>query len=1427
MPFIGNADLDRPITFDSGLLYASYGGGPFRLAPSRCRVAPRPDGLVALQLDITRGLDRSTAMLSCDLTADYASEAALARARAINDAASLSACVLTNWWFRVLPSAVVGAPIELTAPTVLASNGLGAARIAAIIPVDTALVLESMLTGRTPLDGVAEAQFDGVSPRLPVVVRLELRALLDDLLTRADSTGALPRQAIVEYFNLDPSLLPLVVDGHVDSGSRRRFAEAMADRIVANYGRYVPSQMISDAPVVAIESPAGSSTLTWSLSQPFMATRRIVMPVDLLGDAQAQVARLGAGSIVRRFTSASLPSFGYERVTAFCNLPASRSGVDALGVTLKFPPHLPFRPQTLTATAVFGDDDKATMDVRLSPGEPLRYKYSTFAVLTDEKGTRQIDGPEVDGAGPTLLLSTDQFPIEFAVIEVTRALAELAVVSGACIYEADEAIHEQKIIFDSGNLSTAVAIPRDRTSFSIEGYAVARTGSGSLKFGPIETPQATIDVTSFADYGPQRADIKCIFDDTATLQALSLLPMDREETADNITALSLTPAQPVKTFEWSSRSPFAPGFRYRPFNAPQGAWSEFRSGSTLVLYSSQMRRQERARVRRLESTTAGPAAPESAVDPAGVSPAADVTDLLLFDNVSDATKKLYIPRYTLDMQTVSGQDRYRISMAQRGPASTLEVNLVATPDESLGDAARTASPYPHRVVATLDFLVSATSGARKLLPFTEITRTDNLVKASLTFATMAERDDVYRALTEPARDARLIVQRHLDVRAPERPPTGPTLGILTGPLLMALPIRPIMTMRPIALPQPPEPVATPVVTMMTVAPALALAGGAMRPRTESAAVVARDAGPVRMTRASRIPSDVVLHPKGRFVDALPTPTLAFTGTSEANGTTRCTLSVTNWKEFSDDFFAPSSDLPPCGLNKSSSRTWVDIVDADTSKRLYGYCALGSAKELNELSFAVAKDATVPARVSITLSDRRTKVARTSNVVETTKPAPSAPAMRDLRLQLDQAVAPSPFAFLPALHGYMFQGITPGTGSNQFIRYRFSWKGKFHTYLQDASRPESVYVFPDQFKIARRPDAPCSPFATVRVSSRPDGSNTDVVFDYVVAPYTDPKRLEAAQVQLLADPRFGASRVAFQPFLTSDVRFFLDRPALTGSVVEQRPDAAVVLQGWLKDTLTMTIGDFRLLFDAMHKRTASLFLGRVEIDVPETPNPVTETVPFSARFDDLSGEMLSYETTTVDDGAIAVTARNEIESPLSVQALDAFVSWSGQRCRGLVQGAALPTASLAPAATIQLTVTPEAPMPATAIPEVEFIPSGVTAVADPEAIWDSILDRTTVEYFRVVTVQAVATLFDPVAGREAERIVSILLEFENGGTGELEQTSLQTAVRIDYPIDDVVLGGTPPTSYRYTVTVIRADGRQDVDAAPRVGTASTFFVSVVR
>jgi hypothetical protein len=208
-------------------------------------------------------------------------------------------------------------------------------------------------------------------------------------------------------------------------------------------------------------------------------------------------------------------------------------------------------------------------------------------------------------------------------------------------------------------------------------------------------------------------------------------------------------------------------------------------------------------------------------------------------------------------------------------------------------------------------------------------------------------------------------------------------------------------------------------------------------------------------------------------------------------------------------------------------------------------------------------------------------------------------------------------------------------------------------------------------------------------------------------------------------------------------------------------------------------------------------------------------------------MFSYEAASSQNGNVQVTLRNEIESPLSIQTLDATITRDGRRVRGLIQGTSLPRERLLPGETMQLALSPEAPIDAGSQPEVTFDLSGVAVIPDPEAIWNSILDRSTLEYFKIVTVKAIPTLFNAVVGREAEVILSILIEFESGGTAELNADSLEAHVRVDYPIDDVILGHAITASYRYTVTVIRKNGQQDRDPLPRSQSADVFYVSVIK
>lgn len=119
---------------------------------------------------------------------------------------------------------------------------------------------------------------------------------------------------------------------------------------------------------------------------------------------------------------------------------------------------------------------------------------------------------------------------------------------------------------------------------------------------------------------------------------------------------------------------------------------------------------------------------------------------------------------------------------------------------------------------------------------------------------------------------------------------------------------------------------------------------------------------------------------------LPNPVLYLMGTEafQQGGKTfiRYKYDVDNKDAYPDAMFAPAPALPPCGANTKSSRTWVDIFD-QRGKRLYGFCALSKASDLNQLWFALEEDVIPPSYVYIELTDRQTNTKYKSNLADTT------------------------------------------------------------------------------------------------------------------------------------------------------------------------------------------------------------------------------------------------------------------------------------------------------------------------------------------------------------------------------------------------------------------------------------------------------------
>ncbi len=124
--------------------------------------------------------------------------------------------------------------------------------------------------------------------------------------------------------------------------------------------------------------------------------------------------------------------------------------------------------------------------------------------------------------------------------------------------------------------------------------------------------------------------------------------------------------------------------------------------------------------------------------------------------------------------------------------------------------------------------------------------------------------------------------------------------------------------------------------------------------------------------------------------AFPAPVLTFKGTENysirGKKFTRYKLSITNRAAYPDSLFLASPGLPPCGANKKASRTWVDIYHGETNKRIYGFCALNSAKSLDSLWFSITQGELPPNNVYVTLRDRRGSANYTSNSVVLSKNA---------------------------------------------------------------------------------------------------------------------------------------------------------------------------------------------------------------------------------------------------------------------------------------------------------------------------------------------------------------------------------------------------------------------------------------------------------
>lgn len=432
--------------------------------------------------------------------------------------------------------------------------------------------------------------------------------------------------------------------------------------------------------------------------------------------------------------------------------------------------------------------------------------------------------------------------------------------------------------------------------------------------------------------------------------------------------------------------------------------------------------------------------------------------------------------------------------------------------------------------------------------------------------------------------------------------------------------------------------------------------------------------------------------------------------------------------------------------------------------------------------------------------------------------------------LDANVEPDPFVYSREVFPTIFEDVTGITsGSLTYQPYTVDHEGNAYTYYRDPFAPRTTfYYLPDSFKIARSPDAPHEPLLSITYDTG-GGSLDDVkaTVDYVALPYVDPTRLLAAATALQTQiPELaGAGGPTFEPLLSNPdkTQLLLSLPGTSGFAATH---ATVDLRTGIRDSFTLSIGQFQPVFAAMFSATSMLFTGSVTIDLSPSSAP---PIPFAARMDDLLGPVVALTTSAGDDPSTQVVSevKNVIESPVTIDRLPAQLKRGDTIAQAIVSGPQLPYV-LAPGASASFTLSAGSPLPGSdelvAIVDV----SHVRATPDQNALLAVMTDPTVpAQYTEQITVQAVPQVFGPRTDDPDRQIVAVVVDFEAGDSVQLDATTTRVQATLRLPIANYLLQSTASRDYRYKLRLIRAGADQTVDTDWRTDHTTALWLPVSR
>lgn len=556
-------DFQQPFRAGDVVAYRRFEQPGWIALPRTMEIGRRADGSPDFQIDLVRARDASLAGYGAiDFRAVPA--VALGDVQRAVDTTDVRVGEFGSGWLRLL----IREPGRQTAtrvvpPIAIASNGLGAFRLAATLTADAASLLKNaLLQGLVLAEAWAEMRVDGIAPRVAGTVDVD-----GDRLRRAlppmTSANAIRRSDVVAAL-----VKPGVVSGLPAASDPVDATEAIADRLRVLAGTFVPSPDTDVTEWWQLTLGAGETRLRWDLREAVAATRIQTLRFDPFALVRQALERGGLDRLIATREVIDLRT-GDVPVLVTANLPDTRTPILSCGVDLDAPARLPDRPAAIRETVeLVAPLDRQEVVLRFSANEAAEYGIQTFAIVQTAGGLREWRSTRDVRAGRDLRLTTDDFDMRFIPVTASPQLVEAGVVSVSAAWGGDS----QVVLLGDRRTDTLV-VPRSATVVRCT-CLLTRDGRTVTADVPLRDGALSVDLGLFREFGPHTVSIEVAFAPGSSLVALEVKP----EAADDRAALvlSFTPVSSVRQFTWLAASPFAPGFRFRPYrtSGALSAWSD-------------------------------------------------------------------------------------------------------------------------------------------------------------------------------------------------------------------------------------------------------------------------------------------------------------------------------------------------------------------------------------------------------------------------------------------------------------------------------------------------------------------------------------------------------------------------------------------------------------------------------------------------------------------------------------------------------------------------------------------------------------------------------------------------------------------------------------------------------------------------------------